>query len=58
LPVQAYLSLLGKYRHLDKEQLAHIQKGTDQRVERLRKFAEHSVEQEVKERQKESFRAL
>lgn len=57
LPVEAYLSLMGKYRHLDKEQLAHIQKGTDQRVERLRKFAEHSVEQEGKERQKDSLPA-
>ena len=57
LPVKAYLSLLGKYRHLDKEQLAHIQKGTDQRVARLKKFAEHSGGQELKERQKESLLA-
>ena len=49
LPVEAYLSLMGKYRHLDKEQLAHIQEGTDQRVERLRKFAEHSGEQALEE---------
>ncbi|MGD8227988.1 MAG: thiamine pyrophosphate-dependent enzyme [Desulfobacteraceae bacterium] len=49
LPVETYLSLLGKYRHLDKEQLDHIQKGTDQRVERLRKFAEHSGEQALEE---------
>jgi phenylglyoxylate dehydrogenase beta subunit len=38
-PVEAYLSLMGKYRHLDKEQIAHIQKATDQHLERLRRFS-------------------
>ena len=38
LPVQAYLSLIGKYRHLDDAQIAHIQKRTDEAVERLKRF--------------------
>ena len=38
LPVQEYLTLIGKYRHLDEQQLAHIQKTTDARIETLRHF--------------------
>ncbi len=38
LPVEAYLSLMGKYGHLDAEQIAHIQKATDQHVELLKRF--------------------
>lgn len=38
LPVKAYLSLIGKYHHLDEEQVAHIQRKTDERIERLKKF--------------------
>jgi len=40
LPVTAYLSLIGKYHHLDDEQVAHIQRKTDERVEMLNKFAQ------------------
>ena len=40
LPVTAYLSLIGKYHHLDDEQVAHIQGKTDERVEMLNKFAQ------------------
>ena len=39
LPVKDYLSRMGKYRHLDQDQLAHIQRTTDQRIELLKKFA-------------------
>jgi hypothetical protein len=38
LPVEAYLSLMGKYRHLDKEQFGHIQEATDQRIEVIKRF--------------------
>jgi phenylglyoxylate dehydrogenase beta subunit len=38
LPVTAYLSLIGKYQHLDDEQIAHIQRKTDERIETLQKF--------------------
>jgi phenylglyoxylate dehydrogenase beta subunit len=40
LPVTAYLRLIGKYDHLDGEQVAHIQGKTDERVEMLNKFAQ------------------
>ena len=40
LPVQAYLSMIGKYRHLNEEQLSYIQKTTNERVEILKKFAQ------------------
>jgi phenylglyoxylate dehydrogenase beta subunit len=40
LPVQSYLSMIGKYRHLDEEQLSYIQKTTNERVEILKKFAQ------------------
>jgi phenylglyoxylate dehydrogenase beta subunit len=39
LPVQEYLSLVGKYRHLNDEQLDHIQKTTDDRIALLKKFS-------------------
>ena len=38
LPVESYLSLIGKYRHLDKEQFAYIQQKADERIEVLKKF--------------------
>jgi phenylglyoxylate dehydrogenase beta subunit len=43
LPVQAYLSLIGKYRHLNDEEIAHIQKRTDDNVERLKKFGPDDI---------------
>jgi len=43
LPVQDYLSLIGKYRHLDDTQIAHIQKRTDEALERLKKFGPEEV---------------
>ena len=39
LPVKAYLSIMGKYGHLDEDQIAHIQKTTDERIEVLKRFA-------------------
>ena len=39
LPVEKYLSLLGKYRHLDQDQIEHIQRTTDKRIELLKKFS-------------------
>lgn len=38
LPVKAYLSLVGKYHHLDDEQVAYIQRKTVERIETLQKF--------------------
>ncbi len=40
LPVAEYLSLIGKYRHLSDEQIAHIQQSTDHQVELLSKFTQ------------------
>lgn len=39
LPVKAYLGLIGKYRHLDEQQVSHIQQTTDARIETLRRFS-------------------
>ncbi len=39
LPVEAFLSLIGKYRHLDEEQKAYIRERTEERVKLLQKFA-------------------
>jgi phenylglyoxylate dehydrogenase beta subunit len=39
LPVEAYLSLVGKYRHLDEEQIAHIQHVIDKNIEVLKNFS-------------------
>jgi phenylglyoxylate dehydrogenase beta subunit len=36
LPVQAYLSLIGKYRHLDEKQISTIQEQRDKKIERLK----------------------
>jgi len=40
LPVKAYLSLVGKYHHLNDEEVAYIQRKTDERIETLKKFTE------------------
>ncbi len=40
LPVEKYLSLVGKFRHLSKEQIAHFQETTDQRIKILKSFSE------------------
>lgn len=39
LPVQAFLSLIGKYKHLSEDQISHIQTMTDSRIDLLRKFS-------------------
>jgi phenylglyoxylate dehydrogenase beta subunit len=39
LPVQAYLSLIGKYRHLDEKQTAFIQSQTDRKIAMLKNFS-------------------
>lgn len=38
LPVERYIELSGKYRHLDEPQIAHIQRRLEDRLELLRKF--------------------
>jgi len=38
LPVQAYLSLIGKYKHLDEKQIVFIQEQTDRKIGVLKKF--------------------
>ena len=42
LPVVTYLKSVGKYRHLSDEQLAYIQRKTDERFELLKKFTKES----------------
>ena len=42
LPVTAYLKGIGKYRHLSDEQMAYIQRKTDERMELLKKFTKES----------------
>ncbi len=44
LPVNEYLKLIGKYRHLSDEQIAHIQERTDEQIEILRRFEKGSKE--------------
>jgi phenylglyoxylate dehydrogenase beta subunit len=39
LPVEAYLSLVGKYSHLSEEQIAHMQETVDKQIGILRSFA-------------------
>ena len=39
LPIQEYLKLIGKFKHLDAEQIEHIQHSVNRGVERLEKFA-------------------
>jgi phenylglyoxylate dehydrogenase beta subunit len=39
-PVQTYLSLTGKYKHLDAKQIAHIQEQTQRKIEVLKNFTE------------------
>jgi phenylglyoxylate dehydrogenase beta subunit len=42
LPVEAYVKMIGKYRHLSAEQLAHIQERVDDQVAVLKTMAAHS----------------
>jgi phenylglyoxylate dehydrogenase beta subunit len=42
LPVQTYLSLIGKYSHLDEDQIAHIQKSTEEEIKRLKSLSHGS----------------
>jgi phenylglyoxylate dehydrogenase beta subunit len=51
LPVEAYLKLIGKYRHLDPEQIAHIQNHVNEQVETLKKFT-------AREKREESLSAV
>jgi phenylglyoxylate dehydrogenase beta subunit len=39
LPVQVYLSLIGKYKHLDDQQTAFIQEQTDRKIATLKNFS-------------------
>jgi phenylglyoxylate dehydrogenase beta subunit len=43
LPVQAYLSLIGKYRHLDEKQTAFIQSQTDRKIAMLKNFSKEDA---------------
>jgi phenylglyoxylate dehydrogenase beta subunit len=38
-PVRTYLSLTGKYKHLDEKQIAHIQAQTERKIEVLKNFS-------------------
>jgi phenylglyoxylate dehydrogenase beta subunit len=48
LPVEAYLTLIGKFKHLSKQQIALIQKQTERRIEILKAFT-RKEEGEIKE---------
>jgi phenylglyoxylate dehydrogenase beta subunit len=39
LPVERYLSMLGKYRHLNKKEIEHIQQLTDKRMELIKSLS-------------------
>lgn len=39
-PVQDYLKLIGKYRHLDQQQIDHIQKTAEARIRMLKHFSD------------------
>ncbi|NNF98544.1 MAG: phenylglyoxylate dehydrogenase [Desulfobacteraceae bacterium] len=41
IPVDEYLKLIGKYRHLDQEQVDYIQKKADRNIAQLNKFTLH-----------------
>ncbi len=43
LPVIEYLKMIGKYRHLSEDQIAHIQAYVDEKVEVLKKFERDGV---------------
>jgi len=47
LPVHAYLSLIGKYKHLDDKQFAFIQEQTNRKIEVLKNFAREKDEETV-----------
>jgi phenylglyoxylate dehydrogenase beta subunit len=41
LPVQDYLMLIGKYRHLSDEQIQHIQKHVEKEIQKLKSLSEY-----------------
>ena len=47
LPVQAYLSLIGKYKHLDEKQTAFIQEQTDRKIAMLKNFSREEKKETV-----------
>ena len=42
-PVADYLKLIGKYRHLSDDQVAHIQRTVDEKIAYLQKLTNMSV---------------
>jgi phenylglyoxylate dehydrogenase beta subunit len=47
LPVQTYLSLIGKYKHLDEKQIAFIQEQTERKIAVLKNFAREDKKEQV-----------
>jgi len=47
LPVQAYLSLIGKYKHLDEKQIVFIQEQTNRKIRVLKNFAREEQKEPV-----------
>ena len=43
LPVERYLSMVGKYRHLNQEEIQHIQRFTDNRIKLLTSLSEEGM---------------
>jgi phenylglyoxylate dehydrogenase beta subunit len=51
LPVHAYLSLIGKYRHLDEKQIAFIQDQTNRKIGMLKQLCEEETSNKKDESQ-------
>ncbi len=47
IPVEEYLSLIGKFRHLDSDQVRHIQQSTDRHIRLLKRFTEEPLHPEA-----------
>ena len=43
-PIESYIGMLGKFRHLDKEQIAHLKKTADDRVRILKAIAQSGTD--------------
>ncbi len=43
-PIESYIAMLGKFRHLNKDEIAHLQKTADDRVRILKAIEASGVE--------------
>jgi phenylglyoxylate dehydrogenase beta subunit len=47
LPVDDYLKLIGKYRHLSNKQISHIRLKTEEHIKRLKSFSRQREKEKV-----------